>query len=131
MVPFETIDKLYRGVVLPALDYCDVVWHGCTKSASNKLEVVHNNAARTVLWAPYRSSATQLRSQLGWTTLGGERRDYHLAIWVYNQPNTHQHETRNCHGLYVPRPRTNILKRSFAYQGVLIWNSLPDNVRSA
>ena len=30
MVPFETIDKLYRGVVLPALDYCDVVWHGCT-----------------------------------------------------------------------------------------------------
>ena len=44
MVPFETIEKLYRGVVLPALDYCDVVWHGCRKSASNKLEVVHNNA---------------------------------------------------------------------------------------
>ena len=83
MVPFETIDKLYRGVVLP---YCDVVWHGC---ASNKLEVVHNNAARTVLGAPYRSSATQLRSQLGWTTLGGERRDYHLAIWVYNCSKPH------------------------------------------
>ena len=25
MMPLETIDKLYRGVVLPALDYCDVV----------------------------------------------------------------------------------------------------------
>ena len=48
MVPFETIEKLYRGVVLPALDYCDVVWHGCRKSASNKLEVVHNNALQFI-----------------------------------------------------------------------------------
>ena len=82
-----------------------------------------------------------------WVTTLGERRDYHLAIWVYkcirgyppsyfneifvSTSRIHQHETRNYRGLYVPRPRTNILKRSFAYQGVLIWNSLPDHVRSA
>ena len=51
VVPSDTIKKLYCGVVLPALDYCDVVWRGCSKT---ELEVVHNNAACAVLGAPYR-----------------------------------------------------------------------------
>ena len=29
-----------------------------------------------------------------------------------------------------PRPRTNYLKRSFSYSCALLWNSLPENVRS-
>lgn len=32
VVPSETIKKLYFGVALPALDYCDVVWSGCSKT---------------------------------------------------------------------------------------------------
>jgi hypothetical protein len=31
--------------------------------------------------------------------------------------------------LNLPKPRTNYLKRSFQYSGVVLWNSLPENIR--
>ena len=68
-VPSCVIWNLYTTIVLPSLDYCDVVWSGCMKNAAKKLEVVQNNAARAVVGAPYRSSATTLRNQLGWQSL--------------------------------------------------------------
>ena len=120
------VQKFYNGVtvILPTLDYCDV-WDGCTKTASDKLEVVHlNNAARAILGAPYRSSATQLRCQLGWSTLS-HRRNYHTTIWTYRclrghtpltseiimftpNSNVHQHSTRQSNGLYIPQPKTTL-----------------------
>lgn len=32
--------------------------------------------------------------------------------------------------LNLPKPRTEYLKRSFDYSGVLLWNSLPENIRA-
>ena len=144
IVPSHTVKKLYCGVVLPVLDYCDVVWSGCSKTASDELEVVHNNAACVVLWAPYRTSATLLRDGLGWSTLT-QRRICHTAIWTYRclkgyaplylgglfvpTSKIHQRYTRQSNGLYIPRPKTNYLKRSFVYQGTLTWISLPESMQ--
>ena len=109
------------------IDYCDVVWDGCSKTAQASLEVVHNNAARAILGAPYRSSATTLRNQLGWSTLT-QRRKNHTAVWMYRclrghapsylqntflpSSEVHQllHYTRQNSGVYMPRPRTSMLK---------------------
>ena len=33
--------------------------------------------------------------------------------------------------LCVPKPRTDYLKRSFSYSGACLWNSLPEQLRSA
>ena len=30
----------------------------------------------------------------------------------------------------LPKPRTNYLKRSFGYSGALLWNSLPESIRT-
>ena len=32
--------------------------------------------------------------------------------------------------LNLPEPRTNYLKRSFSYSGALLWNSLPESIRT-
>ena len=32
--------------------------------------------------------------------------------------------------LNLPKPRTDYLKRSFGYNGALLWNSLPENIRA-
>ena len=38
---------------------------------------------------------------------------------------------RNSSGkLKLPKPRTNYLKCSFSYSGALLWNSIPENVRT-
>ena len=31
--------------------------------------------------------------------------------------------------LHLPKPRTNYLKRSLCYSGVLLWNNLPQNIQ--
>ena len=55
----------------------------------------------------------------------------HVYLSVRNDLDSkiHQRYTRQCNGLYIPRPRTNYLKKSFVYQGTLIWNSLPESMR--
>ena len=129
-MPLKVVQKLYSSLVFPALDYCDVLWDGCSKTAQASLEVVHNNAAKG---APYRSSATILRNQLGWSILA-QRRENHTAVWMYRcvrgfapsylqntfVPNSeiHQHYTRQSSGVYMPHPRTNLMKRSFEYQAL-------------
>ena len=35
------------------------------------------------------------------------------------------------HKLYVPKPRLELTKKSFIYNGAMLWNSLPDHVRYA
>ena len=33
--------------------------------------------------------------------------------------------------LMLPKPKTDILKRSFSYSGVLLWNNLPEEIRAS
>ena len=141
-VPSCVIQNIYTAIVLPSMDYCDVVWSGCTKTIAKKLQ---NNGARAILGAPYRSSATALRTQLGWVTLQ-KRQELHTAVWVYRclkpgvtppylhdifQPirKQHQHHTRlSDHGVLIPRAHTNMMLKSFHYRGAVVWNSLPEKV---
>ena len=128
-VPSCVIRNLYTTIVLPSLEYCDVVWSGCMKNAAKKLEVVENNAACAVVGAPYQSSATTFRNQLGWQSLQ-ERRELHTATWVYRclkssltppylqhdlfQPihKQHQHHTwLSNNGVLM----SNMMSRSFCY----------------
>ena len=144
-VPSCVIRNIYTAVVLPSMDYCDVVSSGCTRTAAKELEVVQNNAAGTVLRAPYRSSATALRRQLCWVTLE-KRRELYSAVCVHRclrpgvtpsylhdifQPfwKQHQHRIRlSEHGVLVPRAHTNMMLKSFHYRGTVVSNSLPENV---
>ncbi len=32
--------------------------------------------------------------------------------------------------LFIPKPRTDYMKRSFSYSGAFLWNSLPESLRS-
>ena len=31
-------------------------------------------------------------------------------------------------GLFIPRPRTDFLKKSFSYSGAKVWNRIPENI---
>ena len=44
----------------------------------------------------------------------------------------HKHNFRgSCHNLFVPRPLTEARKESFSYRGAVVWNSLPEEAKSA
>ena len=41
------------------------------------------------------------------------------------------YETRRLNDLQVPRPRLEITRKSFSYQGAKVWNDIPNNIRDA
>ena len=81
-LPKEVTSKLYRALVQPHLDYCDVAWSPKTCKQIDKLERVQKLAARLVTGAPKTARTAELYSQLRWSTLE-QRRKYHTATYVF------------------------------------------------
>ena len=92
----------------------------------------------------YDARSSDLFSKLDWDNLL-TRRKKHKAIVMFKTINDltpfYLHELfesrstgynlRNSeHTLFVPKPRTNYGKRSFSYIGAVLWNVLPQNVRT-
>ena len=43
--------------------------------------------------------------------------------------NIHLYYTRNAKNFHIPKVRTSLFQKSVFYQGPLIWNSIPDDIR--
>jgi len=74
----------YRSLVLPILDYADMVWYDKDNAAiMNSLQVLQNKAAKLVLDRPLYSSATDALKSFclrDWGRLGNEGRPISLKI---------------------------------------------------
>ena len=132
-------------MVQPHFNYCCVVWDSCGKTLSTKLQKLQNRAARVLTFSSYDADAVRLIEELGWKKLEDQRK-IHLAVMVYKSINglapnymrslftdrISSYSLRDSESrLSVPRPRTNFLKNSFSYEGAMLWNSLPIELRLA
>ena len=73
----EAANRLYKAMVLPVLDYCDVVWHDCGQGNSDKIERLQRRAARIVNFkAAPNLSTDQILTKLGCEPLYFRRRTH-------------------------------------------------------
>ena len=145
-VPQNTLILMYKALVLPYSDYCSEVWGCLGKTLSEKLQKLQNRAGRIITFSDYDVRSADILHSLGWETLD-QRRAKQLATSIYkavnnlypNELNTifestsqvHSHNLRgSSHSMFTPRPRTEAGKRSFGYRGAVLWNDLPDEIRS-
>lgn len=47
-IPMAAAERLYKTMILPIFDYCDVAWHGCGKVNSDVLESLQHGAAKLI-----------------------------------------------------------------------------------
>ena len=93
----------------------------------------------------YDTSSRFLLNSLGWDNLS-VRRAKQKANLMYKcinnlapaylcnlfAPRTPNYYFRNAKKkLMLPKPRTDYLKRSFSYSGALLWNNLPEEIRTS
>ena len=138
----ETAVKSYRGPVEPYFTYCSPVWDGIGLELGEKIQKLQNRAARVM--TRFLSSASLL-SELGWSVLVKNRMKQ-KAILMYKvnnscapqylqqlfTPKVSIHDLGNSlNKLFVPKPRTDYLKRLFSYSGASLWNSFSELLRSA
>ena len=138
----NTLKTIYNATVLPYFDYCALVWDNCLQTIKNKLEKLHNKAARIITGNSYEIRSDAVRSKLGWVTLQ-ERRDkimsklmkqivdkksidYLQDLFTISSNSVYSLRSNNC-SLLLPKPNINTLKSSFSYRGAAAWNNLPLN----
>ena len=138
---------IYHSLVEQRLNYCSEVWDTLSDGLYQKLQKLQNRAARIITKSAYDASFSELLVELRWRALAHERRTK-KAIMMYKVLNNlapeylkdlfretnqvHDHDLRNSDlNLLPPKPKSNLLKKSFSYSGAVIWNSLPRHVRLA
>jgi len=78
----EAANRVYAAMILPILDYCDIVWHESGQGNDKVVERLQRRAARIV----YSSNAAELSTdeiitKLGWEPLT-KRREAHVVSLV-------------------------------------------------
>ena len=141
-VSMHTAIKIYKGLIEPHFDYCSAVWDGLTQQLSEKLQ---NRAIRVITKFSYDTRSRFLLNLLGWDNLS-VRRAKQKANLMYKcinnlapaylcnlfAPKTPNYYFRNAKKkLLLPKPRTDYLKRSFSNSGALLWNNLPEEIRTS
>jgi hypothetical protein len=143
---FDTRQIFYYSHVLPVIDYCSIVWGQCNITLLGRIYMLQKRIARNVL-KNYVVSEIELFKKLNWLNIY-KRITYQTVIMVYKSVNgmtpsylsnvfhfsgeNYEYILRNSGiNLRLPKPRTNMMKRSFTYCGAQLWNSIPVEVRQA
>ena len=142
----EVLINIFKSLVLPDFDYCDVVWAGLNKGLSDRIDKLYNRAARIITQSDWETRSVDILKMLQWDTLG-VRRHQHSAIVmhkiIHNKAPEYLTEVFNpmCdsivynlrdsnYNLTLQKPKTESLKKSFSYRGAKLWNSLPNSIKS-
>lgn len=147
-LPEETKLQLIKSLVLPIIDYMDVVYH-CfdargSGQMSNRLEKLQNSCIRFVKNIRKSEHITQHRNDLNLLTLNN-RRIHHVASMIYKilngkappyldnlvERNSNRNiPTRIKNRLKVQRPGSEFHRMSFFVGAPKIWNEIPDVIKS-
>ena len=65
LAPTSNLISVYQSIVEPYLDYCSVVWDDISDQLTDKLQILHNRAARVTTGADYRMPTSELLSKRG------------------------------------------------------------------
>ena len=132
------------------MDYACSVWSNTKKGNIDKLQGAQNYAARIISgnFDYINTRSIDLLRSLRWATVQ-ERCDYFTAVLMYKSVHglapvyltdnvvmageIHDRDTRLSHSndVHIPPYNTDVLKRSFIFNGGVIWNKLPDEIRMA
>ena len=143
----NTRKLFFNAYILPHIDYCCSVWGNSSKEYIEKILKFQKRAARIILDKDYDAPSAVLFTQLRWMTIY-QRIEYKKALLVYKSINDHspvylsnkllpvsypgkQLRSSSQNLLKVPKPKLELFRKSFAYSGPSIWNTLPLFVRSA
>ena len=144
------MNELYLSIIQPSLDYAISVWGYCSQINKHLVVRLQHRAARIVTGNRdyINVRGADLVKEMGWQTVD-QRRDYFTATLMYRCINeiaplrlinelvmtkdTHDFQTRSSlnHDIQIPQANCQIYRKSFKYQGAILWSSLPSHLKNA
>ena len=145
LLPIHTRELYVKSMILPLLDYSDIVWgdeHNKTLMA--KVQLLQGKAAKLILDKAKHSSATEAINELDWLVLSERRRQHRLSFvfkcmhglidWNFNFTHlreTHPYNTRHKDDVLLPKFRCQWGQQRLTYQVIQEWNGLPVPTRNS
>lgn len=145
ILPRGTLSNLYKTMVLPIIEYCDVIYDNCSLNLAMALEQVQRRAALVCTGAYRHTSNDLLLADLGWQPLRVRRQIHKLTLWfkivnlftppymrtLIPQPVENRYRLRSTSNAALPAPfcRLTSTQRGFAYSTINLWNSLDIGIR--
>lgn len=146
LLPRRSLCSLYKTMILPILEYCNVIYDNCTLRDSLALDNVQRRAALICTGAYRHTSNESLLAELGWQPLYIRRQTHKLILLfkivhsltpaylrrLLHQPAETPYGLRNRTNASLPVPysRLSSTKNAFAHSAIKAWNSLPEPIRS-
>ena len=131
-----------QSLILPIVDYCDVLYDSFSLTNSTRLQRVFNNCLRFIFNCNRRQHVTPMLKQLSWLRLADRRSLHSLVLLhklIYNTTTTPVYLTnkvsllnslRNGPVVQIPRHRTGYYGRTFFVRVAERWNQLPKEIRT-
>ena len=142
----DAVKTLVCSLVLSRVDYCNSLLAGLPQCHLKKIQYVQNAAARLIFRAPKSDHVSSLLQKLHWLPISC-RIEHKISSLCYNSLSgtgpqylsdlTQVYTSCRClrsssdtRILKIPKVKTKSYgQRSFAYQGPIIWNKLPLEIR--
>ena len=146
ILPFNVLKMLYNSIIVPHLNYCNVIWGHTFKSYLEKLYLLQKRAIRIITKSDYRLPAGPLFVKLGVLPVY-ELIKFHTLLFMFKLQNEnfpsipsikfilnsdiHSYSTRQRNNLRLPRNRTTRACNSFYRVGIKEWNSLNIQIKDS
>ena len=148
LVGADTTLSLYKSLILPVLDYADVVYDCLSAKCCHKIQRIQNYALRIVHMAGYETSVRDMHIYSNITYLSDRRHSHtlnyvykcrnglvpdHIASQLQSVSDTHGVQTRAAtrEDLLVPAFHLDMTRRSFRYRGPFYWNLMDLGIRQS
>ena len=144
--PTNVLKCLYHSLVYPYLNYCNIIWGGAASTNLIPLTLLQKKCIRIICRVGYLAHTDALFKSLRLLKLEDI---YNLScikfvFQCYNNTNYsifknrlrlnssfHGYETRSRNLLRKPSVRLHQFTNSFLYNGIDIWNSLPNEIKTS
>ena len=135
ILPKETLKSLYCALLLPYILYGIEIWYGVKQYNNDRIFKLQKKAIRAVNSLPYNTHTNDYFKTI---QLLKVEDIYKQQVLLYmfkfctmpTQADNHDHFTRNRHNLIIPRFYRATTQATLFYRGILLWNNLPENIKS-
>ena len=145
-LPHNILKTVYSAIVLPHLEYCNIVWGNCGSTIASRLQIIQNRSARIICGVTWDTPSQEVLNKLKWVPLANRQifncnvltykiindisPTYLKSLFLFNDDNNYNLR-RSRYNVIIPKPKTNYKKRSISYRGAIEWNKLDLNVQVA
>uniref|UniRef100_H3A729 Reverse transcriptase domain-containing protein n=1 Tax=Latimeria chalumnae TaxID=7897 RepID=H3A729_LATCH len=146
LLPYDSLSTLMHAFVASRLDYCNALYAGLPLKSIHRLQLVQNAAARVVKNVCRFDHITPTLRELHWLPIRW-RIVFKILVLVYKALNglgpaylqdfltpyvpARPLRSESGNSLVVPRFRSKLGERSFAFQAATSWNAIPVGLKAS